>query len=82
MLAETRKIREGHEALRRGDWRGDLYRADVTGRELNEMVVGVIGYGNIGTKVVRLLRAFGAKVLVHDRQSAPIGSFEYRAEWA
>lgn len=66
MLAETRKIREGHEALRRGDWRGDLYRADVTGRELNEMVVGVIGYGNIGTKVVRLLRAFGAKVLVHD----------------
>ena len=66
MLAETRKIREGHEALRRGDWRGDLYRADVTGRELNEMTVGVIGYGNIGTKVVRLLRAFGAKVLVHD----------------
>ena len=66
MLAETRKIRLGHEALRRGDWRGDLYRADVTGRELNEMTVGVIGYGNIGTKVVRLLRAFGARVLVHD----------------
>lgn len=66
MLAETRKIRVGHEALRRGDWRGDLYRADVTGRELNEMTVGVIGYGNIGTKVVRLLRAFGARVLVHD----------------
>jgi D-3-phosphoglycerate dehydrogenase len=66
MLSETRKIREGHEALRRGDWRGDLYRADVTGRELNELTVGVIGYGNIGTKVVRLLRAFGAKVLVHD----------------
>jgi D-3-phosphoglycerate dehydrogenase / 2-oxoglutarate reductase len=66
MLAETRKIRVGHEALRRGEWRGDLYRADVTGRELNELTVGVIGYGNIGTKVVRLLRAFGAKVLVHD----------------
>jgi D-3-phosphoglycerate dehydrogenase / 2-oxoglutarate reductase len=66
MLAETRKIRVGHEALRAGDWRGDLYRADVTGRELSEMTVGVIGYGNIGTKVVRLLRAFGARVLVHD----------------
>ena len=66
ILAETRKIREGHEALRAGNWRGDLYRADVTGRELNEMTVGVIGYGNIGTKVVRLLRAFGARVLVHD----------------
>jgi D-3-phosphoglycerate dehydrogenase len=66
ILAETRLIRVGHEALRAGDWRGDLYRADRTGRELNEMTVGVIGYGNIGTKVVRLLRAFGCKVLVHD----------------
>ena len=66
ILAETRRIRVGHEALRKGEWRGDLYRADTTGRELNEMTVGVIGYGKIGTKVVRLLRAFGARVLVHD----------------
>jgi D-3-phosphoglycerate dehydrogenase len=66
ILAETRKIRVGHEALRAGVWRGDLYRADVTGRELNELTVGVIGYGNIGTKVVRLLRAFGARILVND----------------
>ncbi|PDT80462.1 2-hydroxyacid dehydrogenase [Sinorhizobium sp. BJ1] len=66
ILAETRLIRVGHEALRRGEWRGDLYRADRTGRELSEMIVGVIGYGNIGTKVVRLLRAFGTRVLVHD----------------
>ncbi|MDE3176925.1 MAG: 2-hydroxyacid dehydrogenase, partial [Pseudomonadota bacterium] len=66
ILSETRKIRVGHEALRKGEWRGDLYRADTTGRELNEMTVGVIGYGKIGTKVVRLLRAFGARILVHD----------------
>ena len=66
ILTETRKIREGHEALRAGNWRGDLYRADLTGRELNEMSVGVIGYGNIGTKVVRLLRAFGCRIYVHD----------------
>ncbi len=66
ILSETRKIREGHEALRAGNWRGDLYRADVTGRELCEMTVGVVGYGNIGTKVVRLLRAFGTRVLVCD----------------
>lgn len=66
ILTETRKIRAGHEALRNSEWRGDLYRADVTGRELNEMTVGVVGYGNIGTKVVRLLRAFGCRILVHD----------------
>ena len=66
ILAETRLIRTGHESLRKGEWRGELYRADMTGRELSEMTVGVVGYGNIGTKVVRLLRAFGTKVLVHD----------------
>jgi len=59
-------IRVGHEALRAGNWRGDLYRADKTGRELSEMTVGIIGYGNIGTKVVKLLKAFGCKILVCD----------------
>ena len=29
ILAETRLIRAGHEALRQGEWRGDLYRADT-----------------------------------------------------
>jgi D-3-phosphoglycerate dehydrogenase len=66
ILAETRLIRVGHESMRKGEWRGDLYRADRTGRELNEMTVGVVGYGNIGTRLVKLLRAFGCKVLVSD----------------
>ena len=66
ILAETRLITRGHEALRCGEWRGDLYRADLTGRELSEMTVGVVGYGHVGTKVVRILKAFGCKVLVCD----------------
>ncbi|MGJ4997097.1 2-hydroxyacid dehydrogenase [Bradyrhizobium sp. HKCCYLS3077] len=66
MLAETRLIRSGHESLRGGEWRGDLYRADRTGRELGEMTVGIVGYGAIGTRVVKLLKAFGCKILVTD----------------
>lgn len=66
ILAETRNIRRGHDALKAGAWRGDLYRADITGEELSEMTVGVIGYGNIGTRVVRLLKAFGCRILVTD----------------
>ena len=66
ILAETRKIRAGHEALRVGVWRGDLYRAELTGRELSELTIGVVGYGHVGTRVVTLLRAFGARILVCD----------------
>jgi D-3-phosphoglycerate dehydrogenase / 2-oxoglutarate reductase len=66
ILAETRNITRGHDALRRGEYRGDLYRADVTGRELHEMTVGVIGYGEVGRRVVRFLKAFGCRILVND----------------
>ena len=66
ILNETRLIRAGHEALRKGVWRGDLYRFDVIDSELSEMTIGLIGYGHIGTKVTRLLKPFGCRILVCD----------------
>jgi len=66
ILTETRRIRAGHESLRQGVWRGDLYRADRTGRQLSEMTVGVVGYGEIGKRLVKLLTPFGCTILVHD----------------
>lgn len=66
ILCQTRLITRGHDSLRRGEWHGDLYRADLTGDELSEMTVGVIGYGHVGTRVVRLLKAFGCRILVCD----------------
>ena len=67
ILSQTRLITTGHTALSTtGDWSGHLYRADTTGRELGEMTVGVIGYGHIGTRVVRHLKSFGCRILVCD----------------
>lgn len=66
ILTQTRLICAGHDALRGGLWRGDLYRADRTGRELSELTIGIIGYGRIGSRVARLLQAFGCRILVHD----------------
>jgi D-3-phosphoglycerate dehydrogenase len=66
ILAETRNITRGHDSLRRGEWRGDLYRADLAGEELSEMTVGLIGYGEVGRRVVKLLKAFGCRILVSD----------------
>lgn len=66
ILAESRNIRLGHEALRQRIYRGDLYRADKAGRELNEIIVGVIGYGKVGKLLVKMLKAFGSRILVND----------------
>jgi D-3-phosphoglycerate dehydrogenase len=66
ILAQTRLITIGHAGLASGAWRGDLYRADTTGDELAALTVGVVGYGQIGTRVVRLLHAFGCRTLVTD----------------
>jgi D-3-phosphoglycerate dehydrogenase / 2-oxoglutarate reductase len=66
ILSQTRNITTGHESLRSGQYRGDLYRAGITGRELSEMTVGIIGYGEVGSRVVRLLKAFSCRILVAD----------------
>ncbi len=66
ILAETRLITRGHTAWFQGDWRVDLQRAETTGDELPAQTVGIVGYGHIGTRVVRLLKPFGCEVLVCD----------------
>lgn len=66
LIAETRNIVKGHDALRSGIWRGDLYRADVQRLELSSMTVGIVGYSHIGKRVGQLLKAFGSNILVSD----------------
>jgi D-3-phosphoglycerate dehydrogenase len=66
ILAQTRLITLGDRSLATGRWRGDLYRADTTGDELCNQTVGLIGYGEIGRRVVPLLLPFGCRILVHD----------------
>jgi len=66
IIDETRNISRGHASLAQGEWRGDLYRADVQRDELSRMTIGLIGYGEIGRRVTTLLRAFGSTIFVSD----------------
>ncbi len=70
ILAQTRQITLAHEGMRARHWRGDLYRADRTGRELCELTIGIVGYGQIGRRVVKLLAPFGCKILIADPYAA------------
>jgi len=65
MLSALRGIPAADAGIRRGEWKGD-YTWETAGFELETATVGLIGYGAIGRIVGRILRAFGAKVLVYD----------------
>lgn len=65
ILSALRNIPATDAAIRKGEWAGD-YTYQTAGFELETATAGLIGYGAIGRIVARILRAFGAKVLVYD----------------
>jgi D-3-phosphoglycerate dehydrogenase len=66
MLAVLRRIPDAHAELRGGVWRGDLYEYSKSGLELGSAQLGLIGYGQIGSRVARMALGFGARIRVYD----------------
>ena len=62
MLDVYRKITEMDTTTRQLDTRGTFL-----GRELHGKIVGIIGTGAIGTQTIKLLKAFGCKILAYSR---------------
>lgn len=67
-------IRDAGSIVRRTD-RHDYRLGERRGRELRDLVVGVVGTGRIGTAVIDRLSGFGAGVLAHDK--VPTATVEY-----
>jgi D-3-phosphoglycerate dehydrogenase len=64
MLSALRFVVQSYEAVKQGRW-GD--RAKFIGKELKSLTVGIVGLGNIGSRVAEILsKGFGAKVVVYD----------------
>jgi D-specific alpha-keto acid dehydrogenase len=66
-------VRNARPMIRRVDVH-DYRLAEVRGKELRDLTVGVIGTGRIGTAVLDRLRGFGCGVLAHGQLPGP-------AEW-
>ena len=66
ILSLLRRIVEADRNIKNGQWK------PLMGNLLSEQTVGIIGYGRIGSKVSRLLQAFGAKIIVYDIRDIPL----------
>jgi D-3-phosphoglycerate dehydrogenase len=66
ILAAMRRLAEGHKDLAQGRWRGDFYAYADAGSELEGKTVGLVGFGAVGSRVAKVMSAFGAEVLVAD----------------
>ncbi len=67
MLALTRNIPQGTMTLKDGRWE----KKRLQGRELYNKVLGVIGFGKIGSIVADRARGLKMKVVIHDPFVAP-----------
>ena len=59
--------------MRLGNWNRDQKPLNLKARQVSKQTVCVLGYGNIGSRIGRLLAAFGAKILAVD-DHAPAGA--------
>lgn len=63
LLALLNNICKANNEVRNWNWQ----REENRGKELNEMTVGIIGFGQNGSAFARLLAAMGCKVLAYDK---------------
>jgi glyoxylate reductase len=62
LLAVLRRIPEGQEFVRAGQWKQWSFDM-LIGQDLHGSTVGILGLGRIGTAIVRRLRGFGVRML-------------------
>ena len=66
LLALTRRLMENQERLRAADWAGARALLDGT-FELKGRTLGVLGFGKAGYEFARRARAFGMRIVYHNR---------------
>ena len=62
MLAASRRIPQGMEKIQTGGWRDGIWIAN----EMSGATFGIIGFGNIGRELARLLSGFQGRILAYD----------------
>jgi glyoxylate reductase len=69
LLAVARRMREGLELARSGDWDG-WHPTQLLGMGLQGRVLGILGAGRIGVATARRARALGMEIVYWDRSAS------------
>lgn len=70
IIGTPRRLREGISLVRRKEWTGWAPSA-LLGRQLGGKVLGIVGMGRIGQAVAHRARAFGLRIIYHNRHPLP-----------
>lgn len=66
VLDLLKKISYHDRKMRAGNWNRDQKPLNLKSKMLNKQTVCVLGFGNIGSRIGKLIAAFGAKVIAVD----------------
>jgi glyoxylate reductase len=79
LLATRRRLVEGDDLVRSGDWGTGWAQAPFLGREVTGSTLGIVGLGRIGSAMARRARGFDMRLLYHQRTQVDEPGLEYRA---
>jgi hypothetical protein len=80
VLDLLKKVSYHDRKMRAGNWNRDQKPLNLKSKMLNKQTVCVLGFGNIGSRIGKLIAAFGAKVIAVDghAKAGEIASEVYR----
>lgn len=76
VLDLLKKLSYHDRKMRAGNWNRDQKPLNLKSKMLSKQTVCVLGFGNIGSRVGKLIAAFGAKVIAVDDHAARRGIVE------
>lgn len=68
MISLAREIIRANSSMKEGHW----IKRELLGEELKGKTIGIIGFGRIGSKVAKLAKAMGLKILITDPYRNPL----------
>ena len=69
VLDLLKKISYHDRKMRAGNWNRDQKPLNLKSKMLNKQTVCILGFGNIGSKIGKLIAAFGARVIAVDEKA-------------